>query len=311
MKWNDIVGQEKGKNKIEFYFDAYNAGEPFPNLMLCGQKGNGKTAIMQSATLKLTELSGGVKRGMLINASAVKNLKQFWNSVVIPVVNDKDVTLCVDEASELPTDVTMALLTMINPNKENKNTFVYDDYSVDIDMRRQTFLFATTEPQSVFHALMNRCTRVDLEPYSTEDLAKILKKHAPKVSFERGVLEALTPTLRGNARITVLTARNILSYLAPLRKTDFNLKDWDKFSKRLDVLPLGLSRNEVAVLRIIGSRKDSSLTRLAASLGMTPQAVRQDCELYLLSQGLMEITTGGRNITPRGQEILAAVEKTK
>lgn len=308
MRFEEIVGQERAKQRIDFYCDAYVAGEPFPSIMLSGQKGNGKTEIARATSLRLKDLSkGGEKRAMEVNCAAIKNLKQFWNSVIIPNVNDSDVTLFMDEASELPLDMTMALLTITNPNVEGKNSFTYDDYTVDFDLRRQTFLFATTEPQQVFHALMNRCRRIDLEPYSYGELSQITRKHCPKVQFSKDVLENLTPCLRGNARLTVMMAKDIKSYLAPLKRHHFTMDDWAAFSKRLDVLPLGLSRNEVAVLRILQSRKDTSLTRLAASLGLTPQSVRQDCELYLMACGLMEITTGGRNITPQGQEILAKI----
>ena len=41
-----------------------------------------------------------------------------------------------DECSELPKDVTMALLTILNPNKDNKNTFDYEGYSFEIDFKR-------------------------------------------------------------------------------------------------------------------------------------------------------------------------------
>jgi Holliday junction resolvasome RuvABC ATP-dependent DNA helicase subunit len=308
MTFEQIIGQNKAKERAQFYFDAYSAGEVFPMSVFLGQRGNGKTELAHAVGLKLKDLSGGIKKPMECGGGSIKNLKQFWNSVIIPNVSDRDVTIFIDESHKLPEDVTAMLLTATNPNAENKNSYTYMDYTVDFDLRRQTFLFATTEPQKMFHALLNRCRRIDLEPYSHADLAKIAKKHCPQVKFERGVMDEITPTLRGNARTTVLMARDLRSYLAPTKRDTFTQEDWQKFSKRLDVLPLGLTRSEVAVLRILQSRKDTSLTRLAASLGRSVQEVRQDCELFLLGSGLMEITTGGRNITPQGQEILAKIE---
>jgi Holliday junction resolvasome RuvABC ATP-dependent DNA helicase subunit len=314
MRFSELVGQERTKSKINFFLEASEVGEPFPTSMLTGSKGYGKTAILEATATELKEQAakkGVEKRGMIVNAAGIKNLKSFFSSVVIPVVNDRDVTLCIDECSELPNDVTMALLTMTNPNAEHRNSFTYADYTVDVDLRRQTFLFATTEPQEVFPPLMNRCERFDLEPYSFDELGKILKKHAPDVKFDKHVLEQFAPTLRTNARTTVLMARKVKAFLAPQHRHNFTMADWQALSKRLDILPLGLSRHELQVLRILGSRRDSSLTRLAASLGMTPQAVRQDCELYLLSAGLMEISTGGRNISPKGQELLKQIDALK
>jgi Holliday junction DNA helicase RuvB len=309
MNWEDIVGQKSAKGKFEFYFETAKCGEPFPTLMLVGQKGNGKTELMKSAATKLKDLGNGEKKGMLVNAAAIKNLKSFWNSIVIPVLNDRDVTLCIDEASELPSDVTMALLTITEPNAENRTSFTYEDFPVDFDLKRQTFMFATTEPQKVFHALMNRCTRVDLEPYTYGDLIKILSKHCPNVTFEKGVLDEVAPMLRGNARITVLMARDIKRMIATTNRHHFTGKDWEKLKNTLDFLPNGISRTELAVLRVLGSRQDSSLTRIAATVGMTPDAVRKDAEHFLLAQGYMEIGTGGRNVTPKGKKFLDEVEK--
>lgn len=312
MNWEDIVGQKGPKGKFQFYFDSAKSGEPFPILMLIGQKGNGKTELMKSAAAKLKDINSQAnveKKGMLVNAAAIKNLKQFWNSIVIPVLNDRDVTLCIDEAHQLKDDVTAALLTITEPNESYKTSFTYDDFPVDFDLKRQTFMFATTEPQSVFHALMNRCQRVDLEPYSFEDLIKIMNIHCPGITFEKGVLDEVAPILRGNARTTVYMARDIKRMIKLNGHLHFTQKDWHKLSKTLDILPAGITRTELAVMRVIGSRQDSSLTRIAASLGMTSDSVRKDAEPYLLAQGFMEIGTGGRNITPKGAEFLKALEK--
>ena len=68
-----------------------------------------------------------------INCSTLKNVKQLVNQVLIPHVQHKECTILFDECSELPRDITMALLTILNPNPENKTTFSYDDYVLDFD----------------------------------------------------------------------------------------------------------------------------------------------------------------------------------
>lgn len=100
----------------------------------------------------------------------------------------QDCTVLLDECSELPKDVTMMLLTVLNPNAENRTTFSYEDYTVDFDFSRQSFMFATTEAQSVFHALMDRCERVDLEEYTYNELAEIVCRVLPEYSFQDDVL---------------------------------------------------------------------------------------------------------------------------
>jgi Holliday junction resolvasome RuvABC ATP-dependent DNA helicase subunit len=309
MKWNEIVGQERAKARLDFHYQAAVTGEALPSFMLCGPRGFGKTCIGEAFGLRVKEATEGVKRFFTLNCASVKNLKQFWNSIVVPVINDRDVTILFDEASELPMDVTMALLTMINPNPQNRNQYTYDDMTIDVDLKRQTFMFATTEPHKIFHALMNRCRRIDLEEYSCENLNVILKRNAKDITFGAHVLDQVSPTLRGNARQAVMMAQDIRTYLAPLKQTSFKMEDWSKLSLQLDILPLGVNRLELQVLRVLEQRKDCSLTRIAATLGMTPASVQKDLELYLQKRGLMEITTNGRNLTAQGYEYLKVIAK--
>ncbi len=309
MKWNEIVGQEKAKSRLDFHFEAAKTGEALPSFMLCGPRGFGKTCIGEAFGLRIKEMTSGSKRFFTLNCASVRNLKSFWNSIVMPVIHDREVTILFDEASELPMDVTMALLTMINPNPQNRNSFTYDDMTRDVDLKRQTFMFATTEPHKVFHALMNRCRRIDLEEYSNEDLHTIMKRNSKGITYATHVLEQVAPTLRGNARQAVMMAADIRTYLAPLKRQTFSMDDWDKLSRQLDILPMGVNRMELQVLRVLQQRKDCSLTRVAATLGLSPAAVQKDYELYLQKRGLMEITTNGRNLTPQGFEYLKAIDK--
>lgn len=309
MNWSDIVGQTAAKSRIEFYINAFKSGEPFPSMIACGPRGNGKTELMESTALKLKEVSGGIKRGMVFNCASFKTLKQFWNSVVIPVVNDKDVTIFLDEAHKLHDDITNALLSMTNPNVHNRNSYTYDDYTVDVDLCRQTFLYATTEPHKVFHALINRCRRVDLEDYTNAQLGIILKRNAPGITIPTKLLtEQIAPTLRGNAREATLMAKDIKSFLAPLKRDTFTVDDWKQLQETLSINPLGLTPLEIKVMETLDNFPHSSLTRVSAKMMMTPGSVRQDLELYLLKHELMEINQAGRNLTPKGRDLIKTLK---
>jgi Holliday junction resolvasome RuvABC ATP-dependent DNA helicase subunit len=243
-----------------------------------------------------------------INASTIKSIRQFVNGVIVPHVVDKDCTVFIDEAHNLKGDVTQSLLTMLNPNPTNKNTFVYDDYACDIDFGRQTFIFATSESHSIFAPLMDRLTRIDLQSYTHDDLAKIIGKSAPEVKFGDNVLEVISSVVRGNARQCVKMANDIRTYLC--NKTKFGVKEWRDLSGILSIKPLGLSPIEIDLLRFMLERPDgSSLTNLAARSGLSREAVQKDYESYLQNLGLMEITAGkGRQLTAKGQQYLKDLE---
>jgi Holliday junction resolvasome RuvABC ATP-dependent DNA helicase subunit len=84
----------------------------------------------------------------------------------------------------------------------------------------------------------------------------------------------------------------------------FNLDHWNELKHALGILPLGLSRIELQILRALGEKKESSLTNLSAKTGLTAQCIRQDFELYIQKHNLMEINTGGRSLTSVGHKYL-------
>ncbi len=301
----DIVGQDKAKKKLQFFHRGYEASGIIPHLMFIAPKGCGKTTLAKAIgrQLKSSE-TGKTKRFLEINCSTIKNVKQFFNQVIVPHVANKECTILFDEASELPKDVTMMLLTCLNPNENNRNEFAYEDYVVDFDFRIHSFLFATTEAHKIFHALMDRCERVDLEEYSYNQLGTIIARQMKGIKFEKGVLDDVATVLRGNARAAQKMANNMKTYLQAKKSKKFSNKDWLIMKDELGILPLGVNRIELIVLNALKQKKECSLTHLAAKTGLTPQCLRQDFEMYLQKMNLMEITTSGRALTKTGHEYL-------
>ena len=206
----------------------------------------------------------------------------------------------------------MALLTILNPNSHNRTSFSYEEYTVDFDFSRHSFLFATTEAQQIFHALMDRTERVDLEEYSYGQLGQIVARVCKGASFEDGVLEEIATVLRGNARAAQKMANNIAIFLKSKRKKTFTKKHWQELSNQLGILPLGLNQIELQVLNHLASKKDCSLTYLAAKTGLTKACLQRDFEMHLQKMNLMEITTAGRALTVKGQNYLGTTKsKTK
>ena len=298
-----VVGQERAKRKLSYLLDNWKSSNIMDNLMFVAPRGCGKTML---ATLLATAMKAikSNKIGRVVNCASIKNLNQFINGTIIPYVHDKDCTILLDEASELPRDVEMALLTILNPNPENRNVFSYEDYTINFDFRRQTFLLATTEAHKVFHALMDRLNRVDLEEYKSDHLAEIISRNLVNAKFEPDVLEEISTVLRGNARQAQRMANQIRNHLIKKKSKQFSRSDWDKMKHHLGIRPLGLNENEILCLRALAEKKASSLTCISAKLGMSKEVIQRDIELYLQKLNLMEISTDGRSVTVRGQKYL-------
>lgn len=310
-EFDEIIGQEKAKRQVNFYMRGYNATGIIPHLLFVAPKGCGKTMIAKAVKeqLKSRENPDKPKKFLEINCSTLRNVKQFFNQIMIPHVQHDEVTILFDESSEIPHDVSMALLTCLNPNKRNRNEFSFEDYTVEIDFSRHSFMFATTEVQTMFHALIDRCKRIDLQDYSLEQLGEICKLNLEDVTFERGLIGDIAATLRGNARKAVQTANDIESYLSAEGRRVFTFADWELFKTELGIEPLGLSPIEIQLMEILDDRPECSLTYLSAKTGMTKAAVQRDVEMYLLKNDLMEITQSGRKITQGGRETLETIRE--
>ena len=325
--FQDIVGQDKPKKELGFYLDSYMRTRMVPNMMIVAPKGQGKTTIARALAKGLVQFdeTGNVmqvpskldptvmkdkrKPFVEVNCSTLKSVKQFINGLVIPYVQDKDVTLLFDEASEIPRDVTMALLTILNPNPENRTTFSLDEYVCDFDFRRQTFIFATSEIQKVFHALADRLERITLEDYTYPQLAEIVQKGLPEVECKDDVLLDVSTVLRGNARAAQKMSNKITAYLKGGKV--FTPTDWAKLRAILSIYPLGLNALEIQILRWLAQNSTgTSLTGLSAKTGMSRESLQKDTELYLQKHNLMEIQTTGRMITAKGLEYLKHVDST-
>ena len=298
-----LIGQDRVKSILNFHFKGYLANGIMPSLMFTAPRGCGKT-MLATALANLLKVRDANKRKIIFNCSQLRNLRQFWNEVVIPHIHDKDCTVVFDEAHMLPRDVQNALLTILNPNKDNRNTFAYEDYTVDFDFSRQTFMFATTEGQTIFDPLLDRMERVDLQDYDLDELGKIVLLGLDDYEVDADALLEVATVLRGNARASQKMAGHIKTYLDGNGLTKFTFDDWKKLRKEKSILPLGLLEKEMVILQILERKSETRLTELAAITCLSKGALQKDYEMFLMKQGLITIAPAGRSLTTKGREYL-------
>lgn len=317
--FKDIVGQDKAKKELGFYLNSYPHTRLIPNLLIVAPKGQGKTTLARSLAKNLVQFDeydrpvvkpdGTLKKKSFveINCSTIKSVKSFFNSLVLPHIQDKDVTLLFDEASEIPTEVSMSLLTILNPNPENRTTFTHDEYTCDFDFRRQTWIFATSESNKIFHALADRLERITLEEYNNEHLAQIIQRGIPDVECREDVLLDVATVLRGNARSAQKMANKIATYLSGAK--EFARHHWEELKNILSIFPLGLNSAEINVLRILANNPNgTSLTCLAAKTGFMRDVLQKDIESFLMKNSLLVVETSGRQITKAGLDYLRSID---
>jgi Holliday junction resolvasome RuvABC ATP-dependent DNA helicase subunit len=313
-----IVGQSAAKRTLEHLIECYNYSHFLPSLLNVSPKGNGKTTLAIETARNLHQFNGVgkfalnpangkplIKPLVKINCATINNLKAFIG-IVVSYIQDKDCTVLFDEASELPHDVSMAMLDIFNTTGADTNyktQLIKDDFTCDFDFKRQSFIFCTSEPHKVFHALADRLKRITLDEYKINELAEIMSRNLPGIHIEPELLTEISTVLRGNARAAKNTAIDIFNYLKGSK--EFNQRDWTAFKRIYNILPLGLSPLELQLLRTLGGHPNGmSLTCLSAKTGMSRESLMRDVEIYLQKSGLMTVETSGRHISSDGMKYL-------
>ncbi|MBU6339827.1 MAG: AAA family ATPase [Rickettsiales bacterium] len=270
-----------------------------PHLLFVAPRGCGKTLIAQKTSRIMNR-----ERNVIVNCSTIKNVKSFFNQVMLPYVFDKDTTIIFDEASELPRDVTMALLTILNPNQNNMNEFTFDEGTYQFRFNQNSFIFCTTEAQKIFHALLDRLYRIDLEDYSFIDLGKIINSNlAIKNQFiKEEILAEVASVCRGNARQAQSMANQISSYLASKNCKELDKNGWLEVKDSLSIYPLGLTEIELNVIKLLKEHGELRLTNLSAKTNLSKDMLQKNVELYLMRNHLIEIRPTGRALTKKGHD---------
>jgi Holliday junction DNA helicase RuvB len=293
-----IVGQERAKRKLTLYLDGFKKSRMLPNLLFEGANGVGKSILAKktaNATEKVwAEVSGG----------GIRNVNTFVDNTLIPM-QDKDCLLFIDEIHAIPKAVSDLLLMLLNPTADNKNIVRVGDMELSFDMRRVSFMCATTERQKIFKPLLSRLTPISLANYDEVELALIIQTMC-KISDD-AALELATYT-RGTGRSAHLMGKEVLNYCLAYDLDVFPEGEIKNLMEILDIFPLGLTEQEVNVLAHIRDSKGGiTLSALSSKTSLTRQA-QQDMESYLQKHGLMHIE-GIRKITQKGMAYLKEINR--
>jgi len=300
--FNKLVGQKNVKKKLGFYHKAFKKTGICPFFGFFGAKGLGKTEFANAFARQLTNTDGSKRPLLEINSSTIKNNDDFFDQIFIPLILDNEITILFDEAHELPKDLTMALLTILDTTSSHIREFTWGETRFPFNFKHQTFMFATTESNKLFPPLKDRLTAIDFDPYSKKELGQILER-AVDCDITPETLKSLGSVVRGNARNAIMKAKDINLYSEAESAKVFNNKHYDKFCDTLGILPFGITCTERQILEILQEKGTCTLAFLAARTGLSPSALRCDHENYLLRQNLMEID-GKRKITVLGRKLI-------
>ena len=94
--FSEIVGQEKTKGKINFLLEGFGQTRIMPHLLFVAPRGCGKTLIAQKTANLMNR-----QKTLIVNCSTIKNVKSFFNQIMLPFVADKDMNFLNDVVGEI------------------------------------------------------------------------------------------------------------------------------------------------------------------------------------------------------------------
>ena len=304
---NEVIGQKDVRKKLSFYVQSHSDSTPFPTAVFTGSQGLGKTYMAN----KVAEALG---RNLIeVNCGVMDTVEGFVGDILIKKVTlelggEKEVTILLDEAHKLSSELTTFLLTVLNPNENNVNSFTYGEWNVQYDMRKINLIFATTDAHMIFRPLLNRCKEIYFGLYNNQDLFKILEYYTENIEITCDKTR-ISYACRGRARDAFMLAQDIRRYCHMKGKDTFGDLDWKELREVFTIHPYGLNSQEVEFLRVVAKEQPISCNGIAIKMGVNSDNIESEIELRPRELGFVRSEPRGRMLTTEGEAYLKSMKK--
>ena len=293
---NEYIGQDKIRKNLKIYIDAAKLRkESLDHVLFYGPPGLGKTTL---CNLIATEMRTNLK---VTSGPAIE--KPGDMAAILNNLNEGDV-LFVDEIHRLNRQVEEVLYPAM------------EDFAIDIvigkeagarsirlDLPKFTLVGATTRAGLLTAPLRDRFGVVQkLEFYTTDELKEIVMRSSTVLGVE--IDESGAVEIARRSRGTPRLANRLLKRVRDFAQVKYNgvidKKVADYALDILDVDKLGLDNNDRMILLTIIEKFGGGpvgLNTLSAALGEDAGTLEDVYEPYLLMNGLINRTPGGRVAT--------------
>ena len=293
---NEYIGQEKIRKNLKVYIDAAKLRkESLDHVLFYGPPGLGKTTL---CNIIANEMGTNLK---VTSGPAIE--KPGDMAAILNNLNEGDV-LFVDEIHRLNRQVEEVLY----PAMED---FVIDIVigkdagarSIRLDLPKFTLVGATTRAGLLTAPLRDRFGVVQkLEFYNTGELKEIVRRSATVLGVEideSGAIE-IARRSRGTPRLANRLLKRVRDFAQVKYNGVIHKSVADFALDTLDVDKLGLDNNDRMILLTIIEKFGGGpvgLNTLSAAIGEDAGTLEEVYEPYLLMNGLINRTPGGRVAT--------------
>jgi len=297
-----VIGQEEAIKKLAFFVQSDSETTPFPTMLFTGSQGLGKSYLATKTTKALG------RRFVEVNCGTIQKAKQFIEEILLGrVLGETPVTLFLDEAHKLSSEIAVLLLSFLNPTSEYKNRVAYRNWIIEYDFSKINVIFATTDAYKIPKPLRNRCEEIYFHSYSEQELFDILKFYLGDIKIGCADWKGIATACRGRARDAFLLAENMKRYCS-MEKTNMLTKvGWEKIKHIFGIYPNGLNDQEVDLLRILADNSPISCLNIAVRMGVNERNVEEEIEIRPKEIGFVRNTPQGRILTVEGVQYLQGI----
>ncbi len=291
--FDDYIGQDKVKANLKVYVAASKArGEALDHVLLYGPPGLGKTTL---AHIIASEL------GVEIKVTSGPGIERAANlASLLTNMQERDV-LFLDEIHRINHSIEEVLYPAMEDFALDISTGKgAGATSIRLNLNKFTLIGATTRAGMLTGPLRDRFGVIcRLEPYTAEDLVRIVKRSARllKISIADDAALELASRSRGTPRIANRLLKRVRDFAQVYNDGIISLPITVKALNDMEIDPLGLDYNDIKLLSALVDKFDggpTGLDTLAAAINEDAGTIEDVIEPYLIQLGFIARTPRGR-----------------
>lgn len=291
--FDEYIGQDKVKANLKVYVAASKArGEALDHVLLYGPPGLGKTTL---AHIIASEL------GVEIKVTSGPGIERAANlASLLTNMQERDV-LFLDEIHRLNHSIEEILYPAMEDFALDISTGKgAGATSIRLNLSKFTLIGATTRAGMLTGPLRDRFGVIcRLEPYSADDLVRIVKRSARllKIAIDDDAAKELASRSRGTPRIANRLLKRVRDFAEVYNDGVISLSITQKALTDMEIDPLGLDYNDMKLLNALVKKFDggpTGLDTLAAAINEDAGTIEDVIEPYLIRLGFIARTSRGR-----------------
>lgn len=313
--FKNIVGQENAKARLSSSLDSIDNGGIMENLLVGGQAGLGKSALMRAHSEALKER--GFEVLYLEKAAELRKKGSCYDGWLQMIMDCPRYAIFFDEVQTLfkkttiQTDSVVEYLMKVGDGGNRRKTVrVGEEMTCSFDPSNHVVFLGTNLEGDLTDAILDRYPRLALKEYDHDQLVAILQIMLGREDMK----PACETTLANIAKCGRGTARPMEKIITQLRvavghsKSTINREDVTTALKLADMFPLGVESQEIQILQATKSTPMRDVV-LSAVLPSVDSKTLKASKGYLIAQKLGVQLTSGFQATDKGVRYMTDIQK--